>query len=451
MLKVGCGRVSTREQETNSHALEQQISRLTEHGAERLYIDVESGRHKSRPQLDKLLNDIQSGEISEVIFTRIDRLSRNIAYLLDYVDKFQSYGVNIIFLDQDIDLSTAQGRFQLQLYGALAELESNHLSERIKHGKAYFRANQKASHPLRCYKVVDQHFVLNHDIIEGLTVSEVDIGLELIADYLNGGTLRRSLKTINQRHGFTFFCNPSALRRWLLSPVIRGHTVYFSKSKSPLIYENTHERLITDATYQQILDQLTQNHYQFPQAKQVYSLSGLVFCGVCGGGCVISNADRGRAKYYACHRYRVGQCSHKKWCRYELIESEVIKALTLKSHEILNHINTASLMEESELQETEEITALKQQITYLVSSPFQTPEFIALRQELEAKIMLLQSQQTMTIPSRLTHEQELTLSGLQDPDYWNDKPPDIKKAIFRRLVERIVILDGRVVDVVLKI
>ena len=74
---VGYARVSTIEQAVESHALEQQIERLENYGATKIYVDVLSGSRDDRQQFTQLLEDVASNKVNKVIATRWDRLTRS--------------------------------------------------------------------------------------------------------------------------------------------------------------------------------------------------------------------------------------------------------------------------------------------------------------------------------------------------------------------------------------
>ena len=138
---IGYCRVSSREQSENSAALEQQKARVKDAGAEEILVDVESGRsarEDERPEFQRLMRLVEQQRVEKVIVTRLDRLSRALPTLRRVVDTFQTSGVDLVALDDSVDMSTAKGKFHLNILGALAEMESDHLSERIKHGHSRF-------------------------------------------------------------------------------------------------------------------------------------------------------------------------------------------------------------------------------------------------------------------------------------------------------------------------
>jgi len=87
-----------------------------------------------RPEGGRLLREIQRGDI--LVTTKIDRLARNVRDLLDTVRYCEDNGITLVITEQDIDTSGAYGRFMLTLLGALAELEREIVSERVRAAQA---------------------------------------------------------------------------------------------------------------------------------------------------------------------------------------------------------------------------------------------------------------------------------------------------------------------------
>ena len=145
---VGYARVSSREQAEDSQAFEQQIARLKEAGATEILSDIESGSKNDRPEFQRLMSLVLEGTVDEVIFTRIDRLTRSLSQLGKCIEIFENSGVNLQILDQKLDLKTPTGKLMAHLLGAVAEWETDLLSERVRHGKQHRVREQQANKAL---------------------------------------------------------------------------------------------------------------------------------------------------------------------------------------------------------------------------------------------------------------------------------------------------------------
>jgi DNA invertase Pin-like site-specific DNA recombinase len=97
-----------------------------------IYIDKQSGKNTSRPGLQKLLSEVESGDT--VIVESVSRFARNTRDLLDLVEKLTAKGVDFVSQKECIDTTTVTGKFMLTVFGAVAELERGYILERQREG-----------------------------------------------------------------------------------------------------------------------------------------------------------------------------------------------------------------------------------------------------------------------------------------------------------------------------
>ena len=90
-MLIGYARVSTEDQ-----SLDAQLDTLTEAGVERIFSDKISGAQRNRPELDRLLDQLRSGDV--VVVTKYDRLARSLRDLLDIVAAVQERGLSLIHI-----------------------------------------------------------------------------------------------------------------------------------------------------------------------------------------------------------------------------------------------------------------------------------------------------------------------------------------------------------------
>lgn len=100
----------------------------------KIYKDVISGKTTSRPEFNKLLQDMRDMNFKGIVVTKLDRLGRSLQHLLSLLEEFNSKGIDFVAVTQNIDTTSASGKLQLQILGAFAEFERNIISERTKEG-----------------------------------------------------------------------------------------------------------------------------------------------------------------------------------------------------------------------------------------------------------------------------------------------------------------------------
>lgn len=99
------------------------------------YCDVAvSGRREGRPQLNALMAAVRNREIDCVLVWKFDRFARSARHLLAALEEFDHLGVRFVSVQDQIDTSSPMGRAMFTIVGAMAELESSLISERVTAG-----------------------------------------------------------------------------------------------------------------------------------------------------------------------------------------------------------------------------------------------------------------------------------------------------------------------------
>ena len=129
---IGYARVSTEEQH-----LDAQVSALEAAGAERIFAEKVSGTKKSRPELDRMIDQLREADV--VVVTKYDRLSRSLQDLLRIVGAISAKGAGFRSLAEDIDTTTSAGRLVVHVFASIAQFERERISERTREGLAASR------------------------------------------------------------------------------------------------------------------------------------------------------------------------------------------------------------------------------------------------------------------------------------------------------------------------
>ncbi len=124
---LGYARVSTKDQNLNG-----QRDALGVAGAERIFADTVTGTARSRPELDRMLKELRSGDV--VVATKYDRLARSLKDLLEIVDQIQAQGAGFRSLGEDIDTTSPAGRLVFHVFASIAQFERERIVERTKEG-----------------------------------------------------------------------------------------------------------------------------------------------------------------------------------------------------------------------------------------------------------------------------------------------------------------------------
>jgi DNA invertase Pin-like site-specific DNA recombinase len=99
------------------------------------YCDVAvSGRREGRPQLNALMTAARNREIDCVLVWKFDRFARSTRHLLAALEEFDHLSIRFISVQDQIDTDSPMGRAMFTIIGAMAELESSLISERVTAG-----------------------------------------------------------------------------------------------------------------------------------------------------------------------------------------------------------------------------------------------------------------------------------------------------------------------------
>lgn len=124
---LGYARISTKDQSLNG-----QRDALGVAGAERIFADTVTGTARSRPELDRMLKELRSGDV--VVVTKYDRLARSLKDLLEIVEQIQAQGAGFRSLAEDIDTTSPAGRLVFHVFASIAQFERERIVERTKEG-----------------------------------------------------------------------------------------------------------------------------------------------------------------------------------------------------------------------------------------------------------------------------------------------------------------------------
>lgn len=123
----GYARVSTDKQN-----LERQIDALNKYGIDKLFTEKMTGTKKDRPELNRLLDQLR--EVDTVVIESLSRLGRSTKNLVILMEELNDKGVNLVSLKENIDTTTATGKFMFSLMSALSQMERDLTVERVKEG-----------------------------------------------------------------------------------------------------------------------------------------------------------------------------------------------------------------------------------------------------------------------------------------------------------------------------
>ena len=165
-MKYGYARVSTRHQD-----LEGQLRQLEDERCDKIYFEKITGVKSDRPEFQKLLQAIQTGDT--LVVTKLDRFARSTQDALNTIKYLFEKGVRINVLNLGIIENTSTGRLIFTIFSAFADFERDLIVERTQEGKeiAKQKPNFREGRPR---KFSQQQINLAMNLLKTNSYSEVE-------------------------------------------------------------------------------------------------------------------------------------------------------------------------------------------------------------------------------------------------------------------------------------
>ena len=133
-------RVSTLDQAQEGYSLAAQEKVLRTWAQERQYrvVDVYadagiSGKDMThRPEVNRMLHDVQSGTVDVVAIWALSRLTRSVADLYNILSVMNRHGADLYSHTESFDTSTPVGRAMIGILGVFAQMEREVTGERVR-------------------------------------------------------------------------------------------------------------------------------------------------------------------------------------------------------------------------------------------------------------------------------------------------------------------------------
>ncbi|GAA4697081.1 recombinase family protein [Nocardioides conyzicola] len=228
-------------------------------------------------------------EADVLLFTKLDRLARNVTDFRAIAEDAEANGVALVSIDDNIDLTSASGKFFATILAAFAEMEAATIRERVLKGNAKARELGRfmGGVPPYGYRAVP------HPSGEGRALAidpaEAAVVRELAAAVLGGATVYRATRELNERGVLSKTgkeWSTQAVRQVLTSPRIVGRRTHGGEVVSganglPLQVDDP---VLSVETWHRVRARLAPtpaSSRRSPNPARL--LSGLVTCSRCNG------------------------------------------------------------------------------------------------------------------------------------------------------------------------
>jgi len=297
-------RVSTEEQAQEGFSVRGQTEKLKSYALLKdwdiydIYSDEGiSGKNiVDRPAINRLIDDIESGKVNNVLVFKVDRLTRSTRNLLELVELFEEYNCAFNSLTESIDTDTPSGRMFLKIIGIFAEFERENLVSRLKLG---FERKAKEGYTLANNNISYGYDRAKGQKVQTINVDESKIVQEIFSMFLDKNiSMTQIAKTLNARKVLTkndTTWKPATIKQMLTNPTYIGK-VRYSLSDESKYFESDghHEPIISDKIFYLAQEKIKNTPYisrtKRPKADNYFC--GVLVCGACGSKFTTKNIPR---------------------------------------------------------------------------------------------------------------------------------------------------------------
>lgn len=301
------GRVSHDEQAKFGFSIENQLDKLNAYAKENNLLLVDeyvdegfSAGTMKRPELQRLLSDLD--RIDLIIFTRLDRFSRNVLDANEMVKLFNKKKVSIKAIEEDISTETADDMFLFNMKVSLAQRELAKGSERIN---TVFEYKVKQGQPLT--GKLPWGYMIEEDANGTKKVIKDKAAEHIINDifrhFMTYQSVRQTSVYINEKYG--------------LEKVYSTYNKLFKNTMYAGVYrtnQNYCDPYITYETHLMIKELLKRNIKVRKKKNIPYLFTGLMICPKCGNRLHGNYCKKPSGKeyiYYRCNRRSAKLCDDK--------------------------------------------------------------------------------------------------------------------------------------------
>jgi len=301
-------RVSTEDQAREGFSLGEQEEKLRQlckyKGFEifKVYKDtgISAKDMKNRPAFQTMLEDMKNGLINYIVAYKLDRVTRSVRDLEVLISTLEKYHCYLICDRDDVNTSTANGRFFVRMLTVLSQLEIEIVSERTKFG---LNGAIKAGHipgkcPLGYYRDKDKTLKIDN--------STKDIVVRIFEMYLEGKSYQTIANILNKEKVLY-----PEVKHWIDSSVNRiiNNKIYmgdyerykYDNDRETELFMDVVPPIITRAMWEEVQKQKETNQRAYCR-NRVYIFFQKLVCPNCGQimTCKGTGGKKSKYMYYYC-------------------------------------------------------------------------------------------------------------------------------------------------------
>ena len=259
-----------------------------------------------RPAFQEMLADMKKGKINYIVAYKLDRVTRTVRDLEELIAVLEKYNTYLVCDRDDVNTSTANGRFFVRMLTVLSQLEIEIVSERTKFGLngAIKSGHLPGTIPLGYKKDGNKKTVIDE--------TTKDIVIRIYNMYLEGKSYQQIANIFNQENVLEpKKWRDSTIQKILENRVYMGDYEQYKRigkiqSIEPIIYMNVVEPIISRAMWEEAQIQKEKNQRAYARDR-VYIFFQKLKCPKCNSimKCKGSGGKKKNYMYYNCEHCKI--------------------------------------------------------------------------------------------------------------------------------------------------
>ena len=301
-------RVSTEDQAREGFSLGEQEEKLKQlcdykgYKVYKVYCDagISAKDMEHRPKFQEMLQDMRDGKINYIVAYKLDRVTRSVRDLEELISQLEKYNTYLVCDRDDVNTSTANGRFFVRMLTVLSQLEIEIVSERTKFG---LNGAIKSGHLPGQVALGFKKDVNKKTIIDPATAPIVKRVFDL---YLQGKTFLQISNIFNGEKVLNKNWKDTHIERIINNRLYMGDYEMYKRLKEwknvePVIYMNVVDPIIPRYIWEECQAQKIINQRTYTRDR-VYTFFQKLKCPKCGKimKCKGSGGKKRKYVYYHC-------------------------------------------------------------------------------------------------------------------------------------------------------
>ena len=259
-----------------------------------------------RPQFQEMLQDMKEGKINYIVAYKLDRITRSVRDLEELISILEQYNCFLLCDRDDVNTSTANGRFFVRMLTVLSQLEIEIVSERTKFGLngAIKSGHIPGQRPFGYTKSEDKKM-----IVDNATRPYVE---KIFDMYLEGKSFQQIANYFKENNIYPKKkWRDTTIQKIIDNKIYMGDYEQYKRigkqeNLEPIVYMNVVEPIISRAKWEECQKQKERNQRTYTRDR-IYTFFQRLKCPSCGRimKCKGSGGTKRKYMYYTCEHCHV--------------------------------------------------------------------------------------------------------------------------------------------------